>query len=91
LANKSYKSLLQDWISSISTNPLIINKIYNITQKKSQRMGRGSGKLSYLSTHYYGNKPLWLNNNIVYNKYKLLYLNYLFIKVTKKYNFISFK
>jgi hypothetical protein len=71
---------------------IITNKVYNITEKKSQRMGKGKGKISYLSTHYYGNKPLFFKKNINYNnKNTLLYLKYSFINICKRYNIFDFK
>ena len=100
IQDKKYKSLLQSLLYYLPKNKLLINKIYNITEKKSQRMGKGKGKITYLSSNYYGNKPIWLNNNINYkynsynsynSNYKILYLKYTLKNLIKKYNNIDFK
>lgn len=91
IKDKLYKSILQTLLYYLPKNKLICNKIYNVTEKKCLRMGKGKGKISYISTNYYGNKPLWLNNSIKYNKYKLIYLRHSFNKISRKYNFIDFK
>jgi len=91
IKNNQFKSLFYNTIYSLPKNKLIINKIYNITLKKAQRMGKGKGKISLVSTYYYGNKPIWLYNNIKYNDYKLIYLKYVLKRLTRKFNFIGFK
>ena len=91
IKNNLFKSLFENIIFNLPKNKLIINKIYNITLKKSQRMGKGKGKILLTSTYYYGNKPIWLYNNIKYNSYKIIYLKYVFNKLTKKYSNIGFK
>lgn len=91
LNNNSYKSLYQTLIYNLPKNKLLINKIYNETRKKNLRMGSCKGKIIDQSSSYYGNKPIWLNNNVKYNKIKLIYLNYVFTKLAKKYNYLGFK
>lgn len=58
IRNNKLKSLFENLIYSLPKNKLIINKIYNITLKKCQRMGKGKGKIAFISTYYYGNKPI---------------------------------
>lgn len=58
IKNNQFKSLFENIIFYLPKNKLIINKIYNITLKKSQRMGKGKGKILLTSTYYYGNKPI---------------------------------
>lgn len=91
IKNNEFKSFYENMIYNLPKKKLIINKIYNITLKKCQRMGKGKGKIFVISTNYYGNKPIWLYNNILYNNYKVIYLKYVFTKLSKKYCYIGFK
>lgn len=91
ISNNLFKSLLNNLIFHLPKNKFIINKIYNVTRKKNQRMGKSKGKIAFQSTYYKGNNPIFIKNKIKYDNFKLLYIKHIFFKLSKKYNFINFK
>lgn len=91
IKDNKYKSILQSLLYYLPKNRLLSNKIYNITEKKNKRMGKGKGNISYFSTHYYGNKPIFLIKNVNLRKLKLLYIKHSFLNISRKHSIIDFK